>query len=355
MRLIGLMIVGGIILIASRLALPYALIHYAENRINKIPLYHVKIEDIDVSLWRGSYSIKNLKLNKINKNIPVPFFSAEQINLAIEWPALLHGSIVGKIKAIKPKLNFVIEPNNKDQQLSIDKEWQLAVSALFPLNFNKISIENGEISLHSFSGKPPFQLSLHDIDFELKNLQKVTAHKSLYSTFSGQAAMSKGRFTVSGQVDPDAKKPTFLLKSSLKSMQIQGANDFLLNYTHFDVKQGELSVFTEIAAAKGKIHGYLKPIIKNLQVINPKEKMNPIKFIYKGLIATTAKLVTNHKKHTVATKIKIEGNLEDPETHIFSIIGYVLKHAFIQALLPDIDHSIEIKDLNFTTLSNKKV
>ncbi len=338
-------IIAVVILIACRLALPYVLIPYAENRINKIPQYKASIEDIDVALWRGSYRIKNLTLKKINHKIPIPFFSADQINLSIEWSALLHGSIVGKINAIKPKLNFVIEPNNKNEQVSIDKEWQQAVSALFPLNFNKISIKNGEISLQSFAGKPPFQLSLHDINFDIENLQKVTSSKTLYSTFSGEGIMNKGHFRVNGQVEPDAKKPTFLLKSSLKSMQIQGANDFLLNFTHFDVKKGELSVYTELAAAKGRIHGYLKPIIKNLKILNPEEKINPVKFLYKGIVAITAKLVTNHKKHTLATKIKIDGEIADPETHVLSIIGYVLRHAFIQALLPEIDHSVEIKDI----------
>lgn len=336
------------------MALPTVLIHYAQNRINKIPQYEVSIGDIVVSLWRGSYSIKDLKLNKLNNKIPIPFFAAEQINLSVEWAALFHGSIVAKMDMLEPKLNFVIEPDNKNEQLNIDKEWEQAVKALFPLNFNKISIKNGEISLHSFSGKPPFKISLHDIDFEIENLQKVRGSKALYSTFNGKGITNQGLFKVSGKVEPDAKKPTFLLKSTLKSMQIQGANDFLINFTHFDVKKGSLSIYSEIAAAKGKIHGYLKPIVKDLKIFNPQEKINPIKFVYKGLVAITAKLVTNSKKHTLATKIYIDGEIDDPETHVFSIIGYVLKHAFIQALLPEIDHTVEISQVKFKKTSSLK-
>lgn len=334
-----------LLLLLLRLALPYALIYYAENRINKIPEYHATIATIDMHLYRGSYTIKKVVFNKINENIPVPFFSAEKIDLSIEWPALFHGRLVGKITAEKPILNFVIEPSGKDEQLTVDKEWEYAVKALFPVNFNKITLKKGTINLQSFKGKPPFKLTLNDIDFAIENMQKVTDKTSLYSTFKGQAQMNKGVFTIDGRVNPYAREPTFLLKSTLQSMQIQGANDFLLHFTNIDVSKGNFSLFTEIAAAKGKIHGYAKPIIKNLQIFDPQEKVTPIEFLYKGLLEVGAKVLTNQKKQTLATKVKIEGNIEKPDVSMLSIVGYILSHAFIHALLPQIDHSIELKDI----------
>jgi hypothetical protein len=330
-----------LLLIMARVALPYILINYAEKKINKITHYHATIEDIDVSLWRGGYTIKNIVLNKINNKDPILFFSAKRINLAVQWSALIHGDIVAKIEVFNPKLNFIVEPNNDNQQLTIGMELEQALKTLFPLKFNKMSVAQGEVTLNSFTAKPPFKLILHDLDFQIENMQRVKDTTSLYSSFSGHGIMNRGDFSFSGRVDPYAKKPTFLFKCALKSMQIEGANEFLMYFTHFDVQKGDFSLYAEIAAAQGKIHGYIKPLIKNLKVITPGTIHNPLQFLYKGVLAVTAKIVTNPKKHTIATKIKIDGEIKDPETHILSIIGYLFRNAFIQALLPQIDHSVK--------------
>lgn len=80
-----------ILLIAARLALPYILLDYVQKQINKIPEYRVKIADLDVHLYRGSYTLKKIQLWKITKKIPVPYFAAKIIDFfyrmesAISW------------------------------------------------------------------------------------------------------------------------------------------------------------------------------------------------------------------------------------------------------------------------------
>ncbi|MBA2648005.1 MAG: DUF748 domain-containing protein [Legionella sp.] len=336
-----------IVLIIGRIYLPTYLKQYVEKRINNIPEYHVKIKDIDVHLIRGSYTIHDLSLYKIKEKIPVPFFAAQSINFSVQWKALLHGSIVAQIKADKPVLNFVIEPNGQNQQLSIDKEWEQVVQSLFPLNINKVLIHEGTISLHSFHGKPPFEQNLSHINFRLDNLQKVYGNEGLYSKFDGHGIMNQGKFSISGSVDPFAKQPTFILKNSLKSMKIKGANDFLLHFISLDVADGEFSLYSEFAAKKGKLTGYAKPLIKHLKILDLKEKKpNPIEFLYKGVMEVGAKIMTNPIKKTIATKIKISGDIENPKTSFLSIVGFLLRNAFIEALLPQLDHSIAMKDIH---------
>ncbi|MBA3661871.1 MAG: DUF748 domain-containing protein [Gammaproteobacteria bacterium] len=335
------------LLIAFRLALPYALIQYAEHRINKIPEYRVKIRDLDVHLYRGSYTIKDIALYKVNKNIPVPFFSAKAIDLSLQWKALLHGMFVGKIKAYQPRINFVMDPNEKNEQLSIDNEWQKAVKALFPLNFNHVDVQDGTLALRSFTGNPPFNLYLKNINFDIENMQNALRSKqTLASKFSGTGKTIDGaRVMIKGRFDPFSSQPTFLLNGSIEAMQINKANAFLKHFSAIDVKDGNFSLFVEAAATKGLVKGYAKPIVKNLQIIDPEKDMGPVETLYKGALELVAKIVTNPKKQTIATKIMIEGQIDDPDTSVLSIIGYTLRHAFIQALLPQIDHTIAMRDI----------
>jgi hypothetical protein len=340
-----------LVLLVIRLALPYVLLHYVQQRADKIPDYRVKIADLSLALYRGAYVIKGVEVLKLNERIPVPFFSAERIDLSVQWQALLKGSFVAEMNINNPELNFVIDPKGDNQQLTIDQEWQNVVKALFPLNFNKVTVINGRLSFQSFTSHPPFRLFLKDIKGTLNNFHNADKlDKRLVSTINIHAHGMDGSpvyFTMA--LDPFAKQPTFDLEAEIKRMQIPEANNFLQHYTKIKVKKGLFSLYIEAAAAQGKISGYAKPIIEHLEVIDTKQDTSPLEALYQGAVQVVSKILENPRKKSVATKIDIKGRIDDPNTSIWSIIGNLLHHAFIQALLPQIDHTVDMRDV---TLKN---
>lgn len=344
------------LLIIARLCMTPILLRYVVYRVNQIPEYKVNIEDLSIDLYKGSYTLKNVDLHRINKKIPVPFFSAETVEFAIQWGALLHGAIVGKIYTSKPHLNFVMDPNGNQEQLTIDQEWERAVKALFPLNFNLIKGEQGRLSLQSFTSKPPFKLFLKDINFSITNMQNVERSKEqLPSQLEVKAkSMDGAPLNMQGKFNPFTKKPVFYFTASLKAMDMKEANAFLQHYISTDIKQGKFSLYVEAAAKKGKIAGYAKPIVKDLKIINPKEPMGPVEALYKGALEIVAKVLTNSETKTIATKINLSGNVDDPDTSTLSIVGYLLRHSFIHALLPQVDHSIKMRDVEYSNNKNTR-
>ena len=46
------------------------------------------MQDIDIALIRGAYTIDSITLDKINDKVPVPFFVAKTIDISVEWDAL---------------------------------------------------------------------------------------------------------------------------------------------------------------------------------------------------------------------------------------------------------------------------
>ncbi|MCD6046788.1 MAG: hypothetical protein K0S08_435 [Gammaproteobacteria bacterium] len=334
-------------LIILRLLLPYAILHYAEYRINKIPEYHASIKDVDVGILSGSYRIKNITLNKVSQHIPVPFFSAKSILLKIQWKALLHGLFVAEIQFDEPQVNFVIDPKGKAEQLTIDQEWQNAVKALFPLNFNEIIIHHGSLHFQSFTSSPPFDLFLKNIEATVTNLEdrSRSQKEGLSSSLLANAnTMDGAPVKLEIYFDPFAKQPTFKLNASLEKMSIKDTNNFLQHYTKIKVQQGRFSLFVEAAAANGKVKGYAKPIFKNLSIVEPKSD-NPVEALYKGAVKVVTKILENPSTKTVATKIEVAGDVEDPNVSLLSAIANILRHAFLQALLPQIDHTVDIGDV----------
>ena len=114
-------------------------------------LYDGKIGDIDVHLWRGAYSINDIRLLKTTGNVPVPLFAAKRVDLAIQWDALLHGKLVGRILMEKPELNFVDNGSSSDSQTGNGGPWLQIIRQLFPFKINEAIIHEGAIHFRAFN------------------------------------------------------------------------------------------------------------------------------------------------------------------------------------------------------------
>ncbi|WP_313790809.1 hypothetical protein [Flagellimonas sediminis] len=62
-----------VLLLAFRLVLPYIVKNYVNKVLADIPGYYGHVEDIDLSLITGSYTIDRLYLNKVNAGSQFPF------------------------------------------------------------------------------------------------------------------------------------------------------------------------------------------------------------------------------------------------------------------------------------------
>ena len=59
-----------------------------------------------------------------------------------------------------------------------------------------------------------------------------------------------------------------------------------------------------------------------------------------------SKHLKNQKKDQIATKVEIKGDYKDPKTNTLDAIWEVLLNAFVQALVPSIDHEISLKSVD---------
>jgi uncharacterized protein YhdP len=337
-----------VLLIALRIALPYILLRLVNRELTKIPGYTGHVEDVDVALIRGAYKIKEIKLEKTGEKVPVPFFNAPVIDLSIEWRALFHGRLVGEIVVDRPQLNFVKGPTEATSQTKIDKKWTDVVDDLMPLKLNRLEINNGEIHYRDFHSSPKVNIYTKQVHIIAENLSNVNKNKeALPSTAEATAAVYGGHARLNMKLNALNDAPTFDAKAELVSLDITNLNNFLQAYGKLDVKQGTISIYTEAAAKNGKITGYAKPIIKDLKVVNwEKDKDKPLKLAWEAVVGAVAWVFKNHSKDQLATKAEFEGNIKDPDLNIWNIIGEILYNAFIQALYPSLENSVNISSLN---------
>jgi Domain of Unknown Function (DUF748) len=337
-----------VLLIALRIALPYILLRLVNKELTHIPGYTGHVDDIDVALIREAYKIKTIKLEKTGGKIPVPFFSADLADLSLQWEALFHGRIVGKILVEHPILNFVKGPTEATSQTKIDSSWTVVVKKLMPLKLNKFEINDGEIHYRDFHSKPEFDIFTKKVHILAENLSNADKHKEvLPSSITATADVYGGKASASMKMDALARTPTFDGKAKLEGLNLANLNNFIDAFAKFDIKSGEISIYTEAAAKDGKIIGYTKPIIKNLKVLNwEKDKEKPLKIAYEAVVEAVAWVFKNQNKEQLATKVDFEGNIKNPNIDIWQLIGQVLKNAFIQALYPSLENSVSLNSLN---------
>ena len=341
---IVLIVLGSLILI--RIALPYVLLHFANNRLAHMKGYNGHIADLDLALLRGAYRIDQFHLEKVDTITfeETPFIAAHIIDLSVEWGALLDGGLVGELVIEQPKLRFT---KDKAEPGDIQKDTTGLGDLLkdfMPLRINRLELHDGRIEYADEGSKPPLELALTDVEALAKNLSSVADGAQLLpAKINATALLYGGATTFNMALDPLSQQSLFDMDLTVENMDLPKVNDFFQAYADFDVNKGTLSMYTEMATRDGAFKGYVKPVIKGLDVLGKEDrKDNILRKLWEGIVGTAGDILTNPKKDQVATKVTLEGRLDGPEVRTWPAVIQLLRNAFIRALEPAIDREISI-------------
>ena len=339
--------IGFIVLIViARLVLPYVVLHLVNKNLATMKGYYGHVNDIDLAIIRGAYKVDSIYLDKKDTitNKQTPFFAASLIDLSVEWKSLFHGSIVGEVVLNKPGLRFTkdkVEPKDVARDSSDLKE---LLDDFMPLRINRCEIVNGRVQYIDESTKPRVDVQMTNINLLAQNLRNsYDSTVVLPATIDATAELYEGHLTFDAKANPLSVSPTFDMSAELKNTNMVKLNDFFQAYAKVDVNKGLFGLYTEVAAKDKKFAGYVKPIIKDLDVLGKEDrKDNIIRKLWEGLVGTVGEVFENQPKDQLATKIPFKGNLDDPQTNVWYALTNVLQNAFIHALQPTIDNEITI-------------
>lgn len=335
-----------ILIIVIRLILPYVVLHMVNKNLATMKGYYGHVNDIDLAIIRGAYKIDSIYLDKKDTvtQKQTPFFAASVIDLAVEWKSLLHGSIVGRVVMDKPMLKFTadkVEPKDVAKDSSALKD---LLDDFMPLRINRCEINGGRIQYIDPNTKPPYNIQMTNVHILAENLRNTyDSSVVLPATITGKASLYEGTLSLNAKANPLAVSPTFDMSAELRNTNLVKLNDFFQAYAKIDVNKGNFGLYTEIAAKDKKFAGYVKPFIKDLDVLGKEDrKDNLFQKMWEGLAGGIGKVLENHKKDQIATKIPFQGDLDDPTTNVWYALANVLQNAFIHALQPSIDNDISI-------------
>jgi hypothetical protein len=266
------------------------------------------------------------------------------IDLSLEWRALFHGKIVGKIYVETPVIEFTKDKVEPKQVVEDTTTFRQLLDFGMPLDVNRVEIENGSVQYKDLTSQPPVDIFMTDIYLLAENLQNtVDPVHILPATIIAEADVYGGHVNLDVKLDILAEYPTFDIQAEVQHLNLPGLNAFFKAYGKFTVEKGDFSVYTEMAAKDGGFKGYVKPLIVDLKVLGPDDKdENVLVKLWEGIIEAAAWVFKNKPEDQLATKIPIEGKFTNPKPDIIYTIFEVLRNAFIEALNPALDYEINI-------------
>jgi hypothetical protein len=329
-----------VLLAIGRLMLPRFVQAYVNLTLDRNPLFDGRIGEVDIHLWRGAYSIRDIKLVKTTGNVPVPLFAAARVDLAIEWRQVLNRTIVGTITIDRPELNFVAGEDESDGQSTGDGgPWLGIIRDLFPFTINSATIHDGTVRFSAFHTTPPVELHLSKLEATVDDLSNVTGSVApLIATIHATAvAMDHAQTALDVKFDPFSYKPTFTLALKLIGLDVTTTNTLARAYGQFDFEHGFFDLVTEVDAKEGALDGYVKPLFRRLKVLSLRKDVpedTVLGVFWEALVGTVSELLENQPRDQFATVIPVRGNVTGPRPDVLTTIGNVLRNAFIRAYLP---------------------
>ncbi len=317
------------------------------EQLKKLGEVQGRMDSLTMSKWGRELNIRGLHFTNYDETRPVPFKFAEIVNTTVTLnPARLWRGVV----ELEIKTDGVILYFLKSEDGVHSLFHSLGSSqAPFPVIIRSAKISGVEVNYLDTSVKPGVELKTETLNLVATNISNVPSTiYELPSQVKVTCSACSGYINIDLKGDFAAEKPRFDLNAEIKDIDLTRLNSLLLSYAKFDVNQGTLNLFVEVAAAEGRFKGYIKPAILNLDVLN-KDDLHKglVKVIWAGLVGGALSVISNPFKKELATKIPFSGTLNNPKMNVAHAVFEVLYNAFVQSLHLSLDDEITLDSVKY--------
>ena len=348
----------------------FVLLHFllepiVENVVNKkldqLEGYRGSIEDVDIQLFRGAYRIKGIDIREVSKQDSLrPFVHVDTLDLSVQWGALFDGKIVGEVLVSHPVINYLAQPSEKDTIESDTAEvnnWTAKLQELIPLTINRFEVRQGSITYKD----PAFDLGIdtyiRNLNVLVQNISNVAdSTQELPTSLSANAlSLGEGTFNVDMKLNLLRDKPAFDASIKIDTVDLTALNDVLEAYANVDLEKGVFSMISEINVDKAQVDGYIKPFFENLEVfdfeqdVKQEEEKGFFGKVWEALVGLGSEVIENQPKERVASRVPIEGNLENTDPDVSVAVWNIFKNAFVEVIEKEFESLAQAGDASAAT------
>ena len=197
------------------------------------------------------------------------------------------------------------------------------------------TVLNSEVGFVNKATNPEYRVFISDMDLEVENLSNRLEEGTGIVKLTGKF-MGSGPMVVKGTFRPEKPTPDFELYTKIVKTKVESFNNILRAYGGMDTREGTFAFFSELTVKNNQIHGYVKPLLKDVEVYDPEQdKDKPLtKKMYEAVVGGVLGLLENKPRHEAATLTDVSGPVENPHASTWQVLGNLIQNAFFKAILP---------------------
>jgi Domain of Unknown Function (DUF748) len=209
------------------------------------------------------------------------------------------------------------------------------------LRADQVSIVKSQIGFVNRAADPDYRLFLADAEVHVRNFSNQLREGTMVAKVTGNF-MGSGQTVVGATFRPETEGPNFALAGAIENTDMRALNQLLRAYGKFDVVQGFFSVYTEMRVKNRAVRGYVKPLVRELNVYDTGQDKEKGLFqkLYEGLVGGISELLENIPRDEVATVADISGRLENPQAGTWQVLVNLIRNAFFDAILPGFQREV---------------
>jgi hypothetical protein len=225
---------------------------------------------------------------------------------------------------------------------TIEAAKQASNNPTMQLRADRIRVLRSTMGIANQAADPPYALFLSGADLSIRDFTNQRTEKPSTAELRGDF-MGSGKTLVRTTFRPQTGQPDFDTNVQIEGVDLPSMNDLLRATAGFDVASGDLSLYSELSVRNAAVQGYVKPIIKNLDVYSSeKDRHTPfLHQMHERAMGAVATLLKNQRRGEIATRTDISGPLAAPKTSTGQAVLGVIRNAYFKAILPGLEKEKE--------------
>lgn len=296
---------------------------------------------LNLAIIRGAFGLEGItmRLKKADK----PFLKVKDVDLSLAWREMFKGNFMAD--AMIDGVDFTFDerlPGAFKKSIPADDPAEPEKKPL--LRISRLDWKNVNITYPSdkaYTNQGPFRLT--DVQGRITNLLADTETPRSFFHTKGKGS-GTSNFKAVGSVNLLADPAEWDMDAQMQGFDLVSMNRFLYNKVPLTFKKGNFDMYAEVKSEEGKIRGYVKPFVEDLEFIKNDERFKGAKHWLVEVASAVGNWVMEAKRSkTVATKVPFTFDGKNFAIDKSKAVGDVIEHGFDQELSPGVDSNLTMQ------------
>lgn len=331
-----------LVLVALRMVLQPVLLNVLNDKLATFsPTIEGRAGGLDIAIFRGGFGVDDLsmKLKKSGKE----FLRVKDANVSLAWREIFKGNLMAD--AMVDGVNITLYENLPAAiKKSIPPEDKDEPKKKPPVRISRVDWKNVNIIVPTdkvYTNQGPFRLT--KIQGRITNLFADAETSRSFFNVRGYGSGSSN-FKAVGSANLNADPVEWDMDAQMQGFDLPSMNRFLLKKVPLTFTKGTFDLYSEVKSEEGKIRGYVKPFVEDLDFIRSNENFKGARhWIVEVVGAIGNWILKADREDTIATKVPFSFDGKKFSVDAGSAVGNVIKHGFDQELSPGVDASMNMQ------------